>query len=103
MMSRPGSTTIAPSPVRHQTRGPDTEQKEQSWGRNKFLICRLIVTSRVALRTQTLARSRIRREVPPVCGEPCGLGSGPDPEITAYVIFTSWEGEGRKCGGHEVQ
>jgi len=58
MMSRPGSTTIAPPPVWHQTQGLDTKQKdlrEQSWGRNKFLICRLIITSRVALRTQTLA------------------------------------------------
>ena len=58
---------------------PDTRSgdrlREQSWGRNKFLICRLIITSRVALRTQTLARLRMRREVPPVCGEPCGLGS----------------------------
>ena len=90
-MNRPGSATIskppmAPSsPVQHQTRGPDTEQKdlrEQHRGRNKLLVCRSIIIDRTqlesiggALRTQTLARSRIGREVPPVCGEPCGLGS----------------------------
>jgi len=33
MTSHPGSTTIAPSsPVRHQTQGPDTEQKDLPTG-----------------------------------------------------------------------
>ena len=91
MTNRPGSATNlkASESTLLSCSVPDTRPRYRTKGSSgtklrveQIPVCRSIVTDRThiesiggALRTKTLARSRRRRYMPPVCGKPCGLGS----------------------------